>query len=165
MSLAPDLFDHRVLDGDAVSAPHLQKAWVDFLGVKALFCIKISALSSLSAVCHSKAVQQVENGLRVVTLFLALRMNVASLQKHSRYAGPDRSSGRDGLAHFKGSLWYFCRSTGLGQLMEGARQACPGCFLCLVHPILTKNSVFSLVSSKVPWPGLWQLVTSYPLYS
>lgn len=40
VSLAPDLFDHWVPDGDAVSAPHLQKVWVDFLGVKALFCIK-----------------------------------------------------------------------------------------------------------------------------
>lgn len=71
---------------------------------KALLCIKISALSSLSEGCHSKAVQQVENGLRLITSFLALSMSVASLQKHSRYAGRDRSSGRDGLAHSKGSL-------------------------------------------------------------
>ena len=121
---------------------------------KTLFCIKISALSSLGEGCHSKAVQQVENGLRLVASFLALSMSVAFLQKHSRYTGPDRSSARDGLAHFKGSLWCFRTSTGLGQLVEGARQACPGHFPCLVHVILTNNSVFSRMSSKVPWPHL-----------
>lgn len=117
----------------------IKLAWT-FLVSKALFHIKISALSSLSEGCHSKAVQRVESGPRLVTLFLALSTSVTSLQKHSRYAGPDRSSARDGLACFKGSLWCFCTSAGLGQMVEGARQTCTGGFPCLVHWILINNS-------------------------
>jgi len=114
----------------------IKRGWI-FLVSKALFCIKISALSSLSEDCHGKAVQQVDGGLRLVTLFLALSVSGASLQKHCR------PSARDGLAHFKGGLWCFCTHTGLGQKVEGAWQACPGCFPCLVHLIFTNNTVFT----------------------
>lgn len=41
----------------------IELEWISLVS-EALFCIKISALSSLSEGCHSKAVQQVENGLR-----------------------------------------------------------------------------------------------------
>lgn len=58
----------------------IKLGWI-FLVSKALFCIKISALSSLSEGCHSKAVQQVGKGPRLVTLFLALSMSVPSVQK------------------------------------------------------------------------------------